>query len=141
MGKSMPNQLALELTADMAELERLNDAIDSFGETSHWSEKSLFQVKLAIEEVVINTLSHGFNGQHGQRILLKLIQVDHHLTVEISDNAVAFDPLQRPPPDLNASLEDREVGGLGIYLARQMMDSVAYQRIGDWNHLLMTKTM
>lgn len=127
--------------ADMAELERLNEAIDNFGETNHWSPKSLFQVKLALEEVVTNTLSYGFNGQHGQRILLKLIQENQHVTIDLSDNGVAFDPLQQPPPDLNASLEDREVGGLGVYLVRQMMDSVTYRRHGEWNQLRMTKTL
>jgi serine/threonine-protein kinase RsbW len=136
----MPNQLALELMADMAELERLNDTIDSFGETNHWSPKSLFQIKLTLEELVTNTLSYGFNGQHGQRILLKLVQEDHHVSIEVSDNGIAFDPLQKPPPDLGASLEDREVGGLGVYLVRQMMDSVTYRRIGEWNQLHMTKT-
>lgn len=137
----MPNQLALELMADMAELERLNDAIESFGETNHWSPKSLFQVKLTLEEVVTNTLSYGFNGQQGQRILLRLIQEDQHLTIEVADNGVAFDPLQKPPPDLGASLEDREVGGLGVYLVRQMMDSVTYRRNGEWNQLRMTKSI
>ena len=137
----MPNQLALELMADMAELERLNDAIDSFGETNHWSPKSLFQVKLALEELVVNTLSYGFNGQDEQRILLKLIQEDQQVTIELSDNGLAFDPLLKPPPDVEASLEDRAVGGLGVYLVRQMMDSVTYQRIGEWNRLFMTKTL
>lgn len=137
----MPNQLALELMADMAELERLNDAIDSFGETNHWSPKSLFQVKLALEELVVNTLSYGFDGQDEQRILLKLIQENQQVTIELSDNGLAFDPLQKPPPDVEASLEDRAVGGLGVYLVRQMMDSVTYQRIGEWNRLFMTKTL
>ena len=137
----MPNQLALELMADMAELERLNDAIDGFGEANHWSPKSLFQVKLALEELVVNTLSYGFNGQDEQRILLKLIQENQQVTIELSDNGLAFDPLQKPPPDLDASLEDREVGGLGVYLVRQMMDSVTYQRVGEWNRLFMTKTL
>lgn len=137
----MPVQLALELTADLAELERMNDAVDSFGQTHAWSPKSLFQVKLALEEVVVNAISYGSDGQHGHRILLNLSQQDHTLSVEIIDNGIPFDPLQKPPPDFESSLEDRPVGGLGVYLVRQMMDSVTYQRDGEWNRLRLTKVL
>jgi serine/threonine-protein kinase RsbW len=61
------------------------------------------------------------------------------MTVE--DDGPQFDPLLLPPPDLTASLAERRVGGLGVFLVRQMMDAVSYQRVGRRNRLSMTKTL
>jgi len=135
----MGNQLELELIADLMELERVNKELDTFAERHAWSTKSLFQIKLAVEEVVVNTISYGFSEQAAPRIVLKLQQADAQVTVEVSDNGLAFDPLQKAAPDIDASLEDRAIGGLGVYLVRQLMDQVTYAREGDWNQLLMTK--
>jgi serine/threonine-protein kinase RsbW len=123
----------------LMELERVNSELDTFAAQHSWSTKSLFQIKLAVEEVVVNTISYGFGNQPVPRIVLKLRQTDAQVTVEVSDNGMAFDPLQKPVPDLDASLEDRAIGGLGVYLVRQLMDQVTYARQGEWNQLLMTK--
>jgi serine/threonine-protein kinase RsbW len=135
----MGNQLELELIADLMELERVNTELDTFAERNAWATKCLFQIKLAIEEVVVNTISYGFSNQSAPRIVLKLRQAGARVTVEVSDNGMAFDPLEKPVPDLDASLEDRAIGGLGVYLVRQLMDQVTYAREGDWNRLHMTK--
>jgi anti-sigma regulatory factor (Ser/Thr protein kinase) len=57
----------------------------------------------------------------------------------IEDDGPSFDPLSLAAPDVTASLEERRVGGLGVYLVRQMMDAVCYQRVGARNQLSMTK--
>lgn len=137
----MPDQLALELMPNMTELARLNTAIDAFGQGHHWSPKTLFQVKLALEEAVTNILSYGFDGQQTQLIWLKVVQEGRLLSIALTDNGIPFDPLERPPPDLDSNLEDRMVGGLGVYLIRQMMDDVSYQRQDGWNRLCMLKTV
>ena len=137
----MSDQLVLDLKPNMTEVERIHDAIDAFGHDHQWSPKSLYQVKLALEEAVVNILSYGFAGQPSQRILLTLSQQDQLLSVEICDNGLAFDPLQRAAPDLDSSLEDRAVGGLGVHLIRQMMDLVCYQRSDGWNRLQMSKSL
>lgn len=137
----MPDQLALELMPNMTELARLNTAIDAFGQGHHWSPKTLFQVKLALEEAVMNILSYGFDGQQSQLIWLKVVQKGQLLSIALTDNGVPFDPLERQPPDLDSNLEDRMVGGLGVYLIRQMMDNVSYQRQDGCNKLCMMKTV
>lgn len=57
------------------------------------------------------------------------------LKVEIADRGIAFNPLTYPEPDLNAPLEDRQVGGLGVFLTRQFTDSLEYVRDGAWNRV------
>ena len=70
-----------------------------------------------------------------------MAQKDGTLSMEIADNGIAFDPLQLPAPDLHAEIDDRPIGGLGIFLVRELMDSVTYRRDGDWNRLMVTKTL
>lgn len=137
----MPDQLALELMPNITELARLNTAIDAFGQGHHWSPKTLFQVKLALEEAVTNILSYGFDGQQTQLIWLKVVQEGRLLSIVLTDNGTPFNPLERPPPDLDSNLEDRMVGGLGVYLIRQMMDNVSYQRQDGCNKLCMMKNV
>ena len=137
----MPDQLALELMPNITELARLNTAIDAFGQGHHWSPQTLFQVKLALEEAVTNILSYGYDGQKTQLIWLKVVQEGRLLSIVLTDNGTPFDPLERPPPDLDSNLEDRMVGGLGVYLIRQMMDNVSYQRQDGCNKLCMMKNV
>jgi serine/threonine-protein kinase RsbW len=59
----------------------------------------------------------------------------------VEDDGPAFDPLLLPAPDVAASLEERKVGGLGVFLVRQMMDAVRYQRVATRNQLRMTKRL
>jgi serine/threonine-protein kinase RsbW len=59
----------------------------------------------------------------------------------VEDDGPAFDPLLLPAPDVAASLEERKVGGLGVFLVRQMMDAVSYQRVAARNQLRMTKRL
>jgi anti-sigma regulatory factor (Ser/Thr protein kinase) len=137
----MPSHLSLEYPAELPALESLNDSIDSFAESQGWPAEFLFKVKLVLEEVVINVVSYGSEGGHVPTVQVKLSQDDGQLVIRIDDDGIAFDPLQKAPPDLDASLDDRPIGGLGVYLVRQLMDSVSYQRDGDWNRLTVSTSL
>lgn len=137
----MSKQLTLEFLADLPELARLNDAVSEFARAQDWSPESLFQIQLALEEVVVNVMSYGSEGGHLPKVCVKLRQQGMRLAIEIADDGIAFDPLQNAEPDLDASLDDRAVGGLGVYLVRQLMDTVDYQRDSGRNILSITKTL
>ena len=62
-------------------------------------------------------------------------------TFVISDTGVPFDPLEKPDPDITKPAEEREIGGLGIYIVKKTMDTVSYARVGDENRLTMTKKL
>ena len=61
--------------------------------------------------------------------------------MEIADNGKPYDPLSAPPPDIDSALDDRPIGGLGVYLVRQLMDDVRYCHDRGWNKLTLTKTI
>ena len=90
---------------------------------------------------MMNVISYGSDGAVIPNVRLHLAQQGAALSMEIADDGVAFDPLQAPAPDLDADIDDRPIGGLGVFLVRELMDSVAYRREAGWNRLSVTKTL
>ena len=136
----MSEPLSLAFKAVLPELEKLNDAVDAFALRQAWAPDTLFHIKLALEEIVINVISYGAHGGLVPAIKVQLQQEGGQVSIDIWDSGVAFDPLQSGPPDVSSSLDDRPIGGLGVYLVRQLMDSVSYERDGDWNKIHLVKT-
>jgi serine/threonine-protein kinase RsbW len=95
--------------------------------------------ELALEEVFMNVVMHGSPPGSVVRVDVALTLLDHELIMTVEDDGPQFDPLSLPAPDLALSLEERPVGGNGVFLVRQMMDAVGYQRVGARNQLKMTK--
>lgn len=137
----MSAQLTLEGDADMASLARLLDGVESFGLSQTWPVHAVAQVRLALEEVIVNVMTYGSAGLTAPRLTIDLTQQESQVRITVADNGIAFDPLQVAPPNLDATLEEREIGGLGLFLVFQLMDSVSYQRSGDWNRLLLSKSL
>ena len=137
----MPCQLTLEGDADAANLASLLDDVERFGLGKAWPVNVVAQVRLALEEVIVNVMSYGSCGQGAPHLKIDLIQEDSQLEIAVTDNGIAFDPLQVAPPKLDAALEEREIGGLGFFLVLQLMDTVSYQRDGEWNRLLLRKSL
>lgn len=96
--------------------------------------------ELALEEVFVNIVMHGSQPGKTAIVVVSLTLAASGLTMMVEDDGPAFDPLQLPAPDVTASLADRPVGGLGIFLVQQVMDSVSYQRVGARNRLTMTRS-
>ncbi|TXT38694.1 MAG: anti-sigma factor [Comamonadaceae bacterium] len=131
----MSDQLTLQCRATAADLAQLLSQVDSFGQRQGWTAHALSQVRLVLEELVVNIVSYGVQDGQVPELALSLVQQGLVLDMEISDNGVAFDPLQAAAPDLSADLDHRPVGGLGIFLVTQLADTLDYQRDGQWNRL------
>jgi serine/threonine-protein kinase RsbW len=96
--------------------------------------------EIALEEIFINVATHGAPAAgRPPRVEVGLRHDGEELTLLIEDDGPAFNPLTLPAPDVHARLEDRRVGGLGVYLVRQMMDAVSYERAGSCNRLRLRK--
>ena len=138
-GAGTGGRLEFSLVNDLRGISSAAARIDAFCAAHGLSPGIRFDVTLAIEELVTNTIGYGYDdgGEHSIDVVLR-IEGDT-LTVEIADDGRAFDPLQAPEPDLRAPLEERAVGGLGIYLVRKTMDGVAYRRQDGRNVVTLTK--
>ena len=131
--------LEISLVNDLRNIAVAAENIDAFCARHGLAEEIAFEVNLAVNELLTNTISHGYDDDGEHRIELALRLEGGALTIEITDDGRAFDPLQAVEPDLGASLQDRARGGLGIYLVRRTMDSVAYRRQEERNVVTLTK--
>jgi serine/threonine-protein kinase RsbW len=120
----------------------LPEFIDLVAIEQRWDEKIKFQITLALEELVVNALTHG-QTEDGRKVVVNVAinRVEDLIDIHINDNGVQFDPTAAPEPDVTAEMEDREIGGLGVYLVKKMMDSVQYRYSANNNQVVLTKRL
>jgi serine/threonine-protein kinase RsbW len=131
--------ITIRLPVDLKEIERLNRIVRLFGDLHEVPGRTLYAVNLALDEVVTNVVLHGFDDPANQDVEARLVVKDGVISAEIEDSGRAFNPLDAPPPDLTANLDERALGGLGIHLVRSLMDKVDYRREGAKNVLTIRK--
>ena len=125
--------------SDAAQLSILTQFLHEFSSAADLPPAETVTFELALEEIFMNVVMHGSPAGRVPRVEVSLALRDDCLTLMIEDDGPSFDPLSLAAPDVAASLEERRVGGLGVYLVRQMMDAVRYQRIGGRNQLSISK--
>jgi len=118
--------LSVTLSNHLSELERLHQVLWQFGKEQDLPKNLINTMNLALEEIVTNVIEHGYedNGEHS--IIIRCSVQDGQVMAEVEDDGQPFNPLQSPDPDISKPLEDRPIGGLGIYLVRNVMDAFDY---------------
>lgn len=101
--------------------------------TEKLTEKEWFKLNLIIEEIVVNIVSYGLKGREKGFIEVGVKTTDQGVFLEIADNGVAFNLLEKKDPDISAGIKDRNPGGLGIFLVKQIAKEVQYARKDDKN--------
>ena len=97
-------------------------------------------VCVAIEEVFVNVAHYAYDGGEGDVVLsISFNEVNREVTFKMSDKGIPFDPLKKPDPDITLSAEEREIGGLGIFITKKTMDTVSYAYENGENILTMIK--
>ena len=109
------------------------------------SKKDVRQIKICVEEIFINIASYAYQPDTGKaKVTIDLpgeVPERVHVVISFTDTGRPFNPLNESPPDLDASLEERQIGGLGIYIVREKMDEVSYEYREGKNILTMTKDL
>ncbi len=103
------------------------------------SVKSQMQINIAIDEIYSNIVK--FSGATRVTLIVEVRKATLTAKLTFIDNGAPYDPLKSKDPDITLSAEEREVGGLGIFIVKKTMDSVCYRRNGDNNELAITKTL
>jgi len=134
-----PNHLCLAIKNDLAEIARLSESVEAMGQKHGVPAEALYAVNLALDEILTNVISYGYDDQGEHQILVRLNFNAGELVAELEDDARPFNPLEAPAPDVEAPLQERPIGGLGIHLAKTMMDDMAYRREGEKNILILKK--
>ncbi|MBQ4183542.1 MAG: ATP-binding protein [Bacteroidales bacterium] len=129
------------LQNDTSQISKLAGFVEAVCESRQLSPDLSMSLNLAIEEAVTNVILYAYPEGTKGYVDIEAQSEEDSLVFIISDSGKAFDPTSIPPADVTASLEDRKIGGLGIFLVRNIMDEVSYERIGGKNVLKLKKSL
>lgn len=115
--------------------------VEELGEELGLSVEHVFNFNLVLEEAMTNVIMYAYPEGETHEIWLTAIEQDGVVTFRVEDEGKAFDPTAVPDADVTLSAEERAIGGLGIFLIRQLMDEVEYQRVNGRNQLTMKKKL
>jgi anti-sigma regulatory factor (Ser/Thr protein kinase) len=134
--------MSVTLVNDQSEVEKLSRLVEAFGEAEGLQPESIFSVNLALDEVVTNIIRYAHDDDRQEHPIFVRLALEHGvLTAQVEDDGRAFNPLEAAVPDIDASIEERPIGGLGIHLVRSVMSSVEYRREDGRNVLTMKKNL
>ncbi len=131
----------LKITNQIAQLEILANTLDNISEEWGIPMNTSLSLNLVLEELVTNIIFYGYNDKEEHQISIHLSYIDHTFQIIIEDDAREFNPLTKAEPDLDADIENRSIGGLGIHFVRQIMDSFTYVRKENKNIVTLTKNI
>lgn len=131
--------LALKVPNIREAIQPATAEAEAWLEARQVSPEASLLVTLAIEELVTNCIKYGYDDADAHVIDIELALADGRLTMVVVDDGHAFNPLTAAPPDLEQSLEDRPIGGLGLHLLRELADEMYYVRVDGTNRLTLTK--
>jgi len=137
----MNKKLSVIIKNDLSEIQRLSKTVEEFGKINNLSSKTIFDTNLSLDELLTNIISYGYDDNKEHKIFIQIWVEDNELNIEIIDDGQAFNPLTIPEPDLDKSIDERPIGGLGFHLVKKLMERVEYKRKQNKNILLLTKLM
>jgi anti-sigma regulatory factor (Ser/Thr protein kinase) len=134
--------ICFEINNQMEELGRVRTEIEQIMLDLGFSNECRSDVQLICEEVLCNIISYGFSKDGDYAVEMQFVFDGHSLTLEFIDGGIAFDPLSRPDPNLDdPEAGDRPIGGLGIFLVKELSDQQSYQRRAGKNHLTVKRSV
>jgi anti-sigma regulatory factor (Ser/Thr protein kinase) len=123
-----------------AKIENLNSVLEFVGkrlEEIQCPPKTQTQITIAVEEIFVNIAYYAYNPILGAATIL--VSVKDNVVIEFQDNGRPYNPLEKEDPDITKSIQEREVGGLGIFMVKNIMDTVEYRHEENKNILTIKK--
>ena len=134
-------QRSLTLPNDVETIPQLNEFIDTVAEAIGLDMSLTMSLNLAIEEAVVNVMEYAYpQGSKGD-VTIDVAASDQWLQFIISDSGTPFDPTEKEEADTTLSVDERPIGGLGIFLVRQLMDTIQYDYVDGKNVLTLKKQL
>jgi sigma-B regulation protein RsbU (phosphoserine phosphatase) len=130
--------LQIAIDSDLKEIERVNTEFEAFAAARNVPPGAIQKVRIVFDELLNNVISYGFDDDESHEIDIEVAFYPDHLVIEVSDDGIPFNPFDRVGPDTTLSIQEREVGGLGVLLVTEMMDECQYQRHKNRNTVIMT---
>jgi len=137
----MSQRFQITHAAELESLQKFRNFITACCAQYDIHHDTVLELKLAVDEACTNIITHGYKGMDPGSIILSFRIETGRILVQITDFGHVFEPEATPKPDVEAALEERELGGLGLYLIYQTMDNVDYQSSEEGNTLTFTKLL
>ena len=134
-------QRQITLPNDVQEVPQLNVFVDEVCEQVDFDMSTTLKLNLAIEEAVVNVMNYAYPAGEKGDVDIEAMINDEYLVFVISDSGTPFDPTAKAEVDTTLSVEERGIGGLGIHLIRQIMDTINYERVDGKNVLTLRKKL
>ncbi len=135
------DKISKELTVD-ANLEKLDNVmqfVEDALEDAECPMKTIMQIAVCVEEVFVNVASYAYGEEQGY-CTLELDVGNNNIKIKIADKGIKFNPLEKADPDITLSADERQIGGLGIFMVKKTMDKVSYYNEAGENILIMEKS-
>lgn len=138
----MARTLRIGVSVRLSGLTKISEAIEKFCDEGDVPMPTAFRVNLAVQELVTNSVTHGdFQGRE-PKITVVLEQEGDEVRVTVEDNAEYFDPFKdAPPPDLESSVAERMIGGLGVHLVRNIVDKATHEHADGKNRIRLVSSL
>jgi len=128
-----------ELKNYLSELKALHQHLNNWGVDIGLSANSILRINICLDELFTNIVSYGFDDNLEHIIIFTLSGDNNLVVINIEDNGIPFNPLEKIDPDFPDNVESANIGGLGIHIIRKLMDNVSYERKQGKNKLKMRK--
>lgn len=133
--------LKLILKNNISELDHLARFLEETGDQMGFSMKLVMNLNLVLEELVTNIIFYGFKDKAPHEITIDFNIDDDKVAITITDDGIPFNPTQKDTPDsIDKSIDERDIGGLGIHFVNSLMNSMNYERKDNKNILYLIKT-
>lgn len=129
------------LANEISEISKLNEFIDDIGNEFSLAPDVVFNLNLVLEEAVVNIINYAYPKEEHEKIYLSARLHEGSIILILTDTGKEFDPTMAPEADVTLSADERQIGGLGIFLIRQIMNEVKYERIEGKNVLTLEKKL
>lgn len=131
-------RLTVRVAACPAGIADAAAALDRFRVEHDLGDRTAWPIPVALDEILSNIIRHAQPGSGAREIELAVTLQDDGVEMSVWDDGPAFDPLRVPEPDVEAGIEERRPGGLGVHLVRRLMEKIEYTRAAGRNRLVMT---
>ena len=129
----MPN---MTFPAKFEFLDEIREIVAQVAREGGFTEKEIYSLQLAADEAASNIIEHAYEGVSNARLDISCNMRGDVLTITMRDTGRPFDPSKVKQPNLKADLSERQIGGLGVYLMRKLMDEVRYESNSKTGNLL-----
>lgn len=114
------------VTSELTNLANIGSFVSERARLSGMSEQQVFQIQMAVDEACTNAMVHAYRGNPEGEVRVCCYLDGDDFVVEVVDQGQVFDASRVPEPDLGTPLEERDIGGLGVFFMRKLMDSVVF---------------